>query len=275
MPPREYHYLIAGLPDLVVEQTRPPLTLAAFRELLVTHLHPEDYRLMQYLFWADDNRNLLTLLLQKDRPWAANAIYTRDELTDALRDPADLPPYMQRFIAAYQEELPIRGNSSWENQLTELYYDAVLSQTTGFLNDWFTFDRDLRNLLAALSARRHQIPLEGQLIGDYALAKALLTNHARDFGVGGEYPYLERLIQWEDNTWWEREMAIDAIRWRYLDELNAFNYFSVEVVLAYWIRLTTIERWIPLDGMDGYTAFRQLIDGLETHISFTSEFALT
>lgn len=275
MASREYHYLVAGLPDLVVDQTRPPFTLATFRELLANHLHPDDYRLTQYLCGEADNRNLLTVLQQSPRPWVPNGNYARDELTDALRDAEALPPYIQSFIAAFQADAPLVAGMSWENQLTQLYYDAALAETTGFLHDWFTFDRDLRNLLAALNARRHNIPLDGQLIGDYALTKTLRTSHARDFGVGGEYPFLERLIQWEDNTWWEREMAIDAIRWRFLDEYNAFHYFSVEVVLAYWIRLATIERWLPLDGADGYAAFRRLIDELESHISFTAEFALT
>lgn len=275
MEKRQYYYLIAGLPELVLDQSRLPFPIAAFREELKSQLHPEDYALTEYLFLSADNRNLLNLLQKKDRPWAENARFDQVSLADGLREPSLLPSYMERFVLAFQSQTPVFPNMSWKNQLLCLYYDYTIQKTEGFLKDCFVLERDLRNILAALSARRNKLSLEGQLIGDYDLTQALRSSHARDFGLAGEFPFMERLLQWEDNNWMERELALDAIHWDYIDQLNTFNYFSIEVILAYLIKLILLERWVRLDKSDGETVFRNLLNNLENNIQFTNEFALS
>ena len=263
MTNRQYYYLIAGLPDIVLDQPKMPFSVAAFREELKAYLHPEDYQLAEWLFLAADNRNLLHFLLKTEAPWEENARYSPDDFADGLREPERLPAYMQTFIAAFQAQEPLRPGMTWENQLTELFYDYALANTQGFLNDWFRFERNLRNILAAMSIRRNRLSVEGQLIGEYEFTAALRSSHARDFGLSGEFPMMERLLQWEDNNWLEREMAIDAKRWTYLDDLNAFHYFSVEVLLAYLIKLMILQRWAPLDKADGDVVFKKIIGDLE------------
>ncbi len=86
---------------------------------------------------------------------------------------------------------------------------------------------------------------------------------------------MERLLQWEDNNWMERELALDAIHWDYIDQLNTFNYFSIEVILAYLIKLILLERWVKLDKSDGQSVFHNLLNDLENNIQFTNEFALS
>jgi hypothetical protein len=272
---RQYYYLVAGLPDLVLDQSKRPFTLSAFRQELKTHLHPDDYQLIEFFFLPADNYNLFHLLKKTEFAWDENGRFTADELTEALREPDALPEYMQRFIAAYQAQEPIFPNMIWRNQLTWLYCDYVLESTKGFMYELYTFERDLRNLLTGLAVRRNKLSLEGQLIGDYPLTAAIRSSHARDFGLSGEYPYIERLLQWEDNNWLERELALDAMRWNNIDQCNTFNYFTVEVLLGYLIKLMILERWSPLDKVDGEAAFRQLVGNLENSVQFTSEFALS
>ena len=275
MGKRQYYYLVAGLPELVLDQSRLPFPLHTFREELKSHLHPDDYALTEFLFLSADNRNLLNLLQKKDRPWAENARYDQNQLADGIREPALLLPYMEKFVLAFQAQIPIFPGMPWKNQLIWLYYDFALKSTEGFLRDCFVLERDLRNILAALSARRNKLSLEGQLIGDYDLTQALRNSHARDFGLSGEFPFMERLLQWEDNPWVDREIALDAIHWDYIDQLNTFNYFSIEVVLAYLIKLILLERWVKLDKSDGATVFRNLLGNMEKNIQFTNEFALS
>ena len=70
----------------------------------------------------------------------------------------------------------------------------------------------------------------------------------------------------------KRERAIDQIRWDYLDELNTFNYFTVEVILAQVIKLRMILRWIRLDEPTGRELFRKFIDNLNNSYTFDKEF---
>lgn len=271
---RAYYYLVAGLPELVLEQAKPPFPAEVFREDIRANLHPDDFRQIDLLFLPIDNRNLLALLAKKSEDWDERGVFPLEFMEADLREPEHLPAYMREFITAYQQDTPLVAGMSWENQLTQRYYDHLLSHSEGFLHDWVSFERDLRNILAALSARRFGYSLEGQLIGDYPLVDHLRSSHARDFGMAGEYPIIERLLQLEDeDNALEREMGIDRLRWQYIDELNTFNYFTVEVLLGYLLKLQIIARWSPLDNIQGRESFERLVHELEHSFEFPNEFA--
>ena len=59
---RNYYYLVAGFPDIVLDQKKIPFSLAELKQELKYHLHPNDYRLVEYLFLEYDNINFLNLL---------------------------------------------------------------------------------------------------------------------------------------------------------------------------------------------------------------------
>ncbi len=271
--PRAYYYLVSGLPSLIFEQAKPPFSSLAFREELQYHLHPDDYQLVHFLFLPADNRNLLRILQKDSEHWDGQGQFTLEQMEAAVREPEGLPAYMLRFIEAFQQEAPIAAGMSWENQLTQLYFDYVLAETQGFLHDWFAFERNLHNLKAAFTARRHHLPLQGQLIGDYTLTEAARNSNARDFGLSGEYPFINRLLMLEDEPdLLEREEETDILRWNYIDELNTFNYFTIEVLLGYLLKLSILERWSPLAPAEGRLAFRSLVGKLEQSFEFPKEF---
>lgn len=271
---RQYYYLIAGLPDLTHDMFRPPVSVAVFLQTLHERLHAEDFAQVELLLLPADNHNLLQLLQDPEFQPTRSGTYPLTALRTGIQEPEILPAYMQRFVAAYREQEPIFPNMSWENQLAWLFYDHILETTEGFLHAWFSFDRDLRNLLAGLSARRCQLSIEGQLIGSYALTAAIRQSHVRDFGMTGEHPYLEDLLELEHGNWLERESGLDRLRWQFLDELLAFHYFSLEPLLAYLIKLMLLERWQTLEEETGAERFRQLTESLENSIQFPQEYAL-
>jgi hypothetical protein len=275
MAKREYYYLVAGLPDLARGQAKAPLSLLAFRWELRERLHPEDYELVEWLFLPADNLNFLRLLQKKELQWDSLGNYSQEQLEEGLREPALLRPYFQTFITAFLSDTPIRPGMSWENQLTELFYDYALANVQGFLYDWFTFERQLRNILTAFNARKWSLPLEAQLIGHDEVTEAIIKTRSRDFGLGSELPYIERLLRAEEqNNPLDREWAIDELRWETIGELNTFNYFSIEVILGFVLRLAILERWQRLDPERGAALFRRLIDNLERDFRFPNEFTL-
>jgi hypothetical protein len=266
---RSYYYLIAGLPDLVLDQPKPPFSASTLLEDLQAQLHPSDFRQLDYLRLPADNHNLLRILQQADTPWLPNGLFSEDTLRESLREPANLPAYMQVFIRAYQSQTPLIPQMSWQNQLTWYYFDEALAKSTGFLREWLHFERSLRNLLTGISCRRFQLPSSGQLIGDDYITAAIHSSPARDFGLGMEFPVLERILQWDDQAWLNREMALDAIRWQYLDELITFDYFTIAVLMAYYIRLGLLQRWEVLEQEQGIAAFRQMISNFDQRLQFS------
>jgi hypothetical protein len=273
---RNYYYLVAGLPDILLEQAKPPFSVVDFREELRYHLHADDFTLVKLVLLQADNANLLRILNKDHERWDERGQFTHEQMDAAVRDEEGLPSYMHQLVAAYRQELPIQPHMSWENQISHLYYEYAIEITEGFLADWFAFDRDLRNILAALSARKHHLALEGNVLGEHDIAQTIRHTNARDFGLTGELAFLEKLLQIEEETnLFDREFAIDKLRWQYIDELNTFHYFSVDVLLGYMLKLFMLERWKPLDDGDGKTTFKGLITGLKNSFEFPKEFVLS
>lgn len=274
--PQHYYYLIAGLPEILLEQPKPPFSSLEFREELKYHLPHEDFLQAGYLFLPFDNHNLLNLLLKKQESWDERGNFSAEQMESSIRDEEGLPSYMLAFIQAFRQEIPLQAGMSWENQLTTASYDYIIGKTTGFLQDWFRFERDMRNVLAALSARKHKMAMEGQILGASDVAEAIRQHASRDFGLGGEFPVVEKLLQIEEEeNLLQREFQIDKVRWSYIDELTTFEYFTLPVLLGYLIKLFMLERWKPLDNADGLAVLERLIGDLKNSFEFPKEFILS
>lgn len=267
MNKRNYYYLIAGLPDIVLEQSKAPFSLAELLAELRARLHPDDFALVERLFLPHDNHNLLQLTLKTEGSWDPLGKYPREEMEEKLKEPGQLPAYMDQFYQAYRLDAPLWKGLSWEHQLTRLYYDYVLAHSEGFLHDWFTFERNLKNILVAWNSRAYEVPMQGQLIGENDLTAALQKSHARDFGLSRDVDFLEKLLQaLERDDLMERERAVDHLRWNYIDALNTFHYFTVEVVLGYLLKFRLLERWLRLDPERGTAALKQRLQELEDSV---------
>ncbi len=276
MQKREYHYLVAGLPDIVIGQGKVNLKVATFKEEMREFLHPDDFRLVEMLFLRFDNYNLLNLLQKKDEPWDAMGNFSPEQMAQCLDDQdVGLPSYLPEFAAAYREGSPIVSSMTWENQLAKLYYEYVLSKTEGFLHEWFTFDRDLKNILTAMSVRRHGLSLSGQLVGQNEVTAAINKSNARDFGLANEYPYIEKLLKFEEQPdILEREVDIAHLKWDYLEDLNTFNYFTIDKILGFLLKLISYERWSTLEPAEGKAIFKQKIESMEHSLDFSKEFEI-
>jgi len=272
---RNYYYLVAGLPDILLDQKKLGITIGEFKEELRNHLHPDDYRLVELLFLPADNDNILNLFRKKDFDFNDSGRFSRDELDQEIKEPSITPVYMQGFITAYKTETPLFECLSWEDQLTWLYYDHAMSCTNQFLRDWFEFDLNLRNVVAGINVRKHKLQGEKYLIGNNYVVQAVRKSTLKDFGLGNDFSYMEKLLTIQDNeNLIERERAMDLLRWDFLDEMNTFNYFSIEVLLAYIIKLNMVQRWLELDFETGEKMFTKLLDQLGTSYEVPEEFRI-
>jgi hypothetical protein len=272
---RNYYYLVSGLPDIILDQKKITISPDEFRDELQHHLHPDDYRLAGLLFLPADNRNLMELLRKSGKPFDDSGNYSREELEQEIKEPYLTPAYMQRFITAYKSGTPLFDGLSWEDQLTWLYHDYARDCNNEFLAGWFEFDLNLRNIVAAINMRKHKLRGENYFIGDNTIVRAVKKSSLRDFGLGNDFDPIEKIINIQEiDNLLERERAMDNLRWNYLNEENTFNYFTVEVILAYIIKLKIVQRWLEMDVETGKQMFRKLIEDLETSYEFPREFMI-
>jgi hypothetical protein len=272
---QNYYFLVAGLPDVTIEQGKLQYGTAEFREELKAGLAKADYSYLQLLFLSEDNSNLLTLLLKENRPLSSEGVYPPEFLAEELKEPLQLKSYMLQFIESFRAETRLYPNLSYENELTTLWFEELLATKNDFLRDWFTFELNLKNVLLVLAARKNAIPFEHQIIGHNTIAEIIRKSNARDLGISAEWPWIEKVLQIIDTEdILMREKAIDLLRWNYLDELNTFNYFTLEVLMAYYIKLGIIERWLRLDQPTGEEMFRRLLGELKNSYEFPNEFSI-
>jgi hypothetical protein len=270
---RNYYYLVAGFPDIVLDQKKIPFSIAELKQELKYHLHPDDFRLVEYLFLEYDNINFLNLLQKKEAEFIPLGNFDENFFIDEIKEPEKMPDYMKKFLAAYQEENPAHPKLSLENQLAWLYYDFMISQKNEFLKEWFTSLRDVKNIFAVYNSRKFGIDIETQMIGDYELTEAAKRTAAKDFGMANELPHIDQIIGIHENPdIVEQELTFDLMKWNYLDRLNTFNYFTIEQILAFVIKFMMVERWTKLDAEQSKVLFKKMLNDLENSFQFSKDF---
>ncbi len=271
---RNYYYLVAGLQDITLDIHKLIADQLTFRDELRTELHPGDYKLVEKLFLPYDNKNLLNLLEKREAEFNEKGNYSREQLEENIKEPADLPDYMKRFITAFKNKDPLYPDMSPENELTTLFYDEITSSVKNdFLLWWFNFELNVKNIMLALNARKYKVPYEHQIIGTGEIAGLIRKSHARDFGLSNDLDYIDELTsisKKEDIR--EREQAIDELKWSFLDEKTFFHYFTIEKILAFIIKLGMIERWLDIDKEHSNELFKKLLKELQDSYELPEKF---
>lgn len=289
MAVHNYYFLVAGLPDLTIDQGKLQFGSVEFREYLRTQLYRKDYELIEWLFLPADNQNLIQLLTKEEKPWYSTGIYTREELEhtideivapDKIHDdnPANVKHYFKEFIVSYFSESRLMPDMLPENELASLYYDNALKVNNHFFREWFEFELNLKNVLIYNTAQKYNLPYEHDIIGNTSFSHLFRLKIGRDISEAAEWKYFDAASQLSDNgnnsDVAAREKAIDLLRWTVLDEMNIFNYFSIEVIISYMIKLMIIERWLKLEPKTGEELFRRLLGDLQSGYEFPIEFSL-
>ena len=61
----------------------------------------------------------------------------------------------------------------------------------------------------------------------------------------------------------EKEHKIDLVRWNESTELAAFDYFDIDAILSYLVRVNIVARWTRLDDRRGREMFGRLLAELD------------
>ena len=273
-----YHYFIAGLTDIFLDDTEIHFPMLDFKYELNEHLHPEDYKLAELLFLPYDNEKLLRFLNEDYENHFKLSKFTFEDYEVEFSDERQgiLPSYMYKFVELYRdEERSENNNKSWENILTEMYYEYVLKTKNKFLKQWFEYNQNLNNILIGHNCRKYNLEAESQLIGGNYVTQAILKSNAKDFGLDVDLPYVSEIITLAENdNLLAREKGLDQLKWDKVEEITLFDYFTIEVVLAYTIKLNIAYRWLELDEETGRQMFSKIIDDLKSGFEFPKEFAI-
>lgn len=281
---RQYHYLVAGFPDLFFDDNKAPLNLKELMDYLTEFVAEPDLEMLKLFFWRYDNDNILAKLKNPEAQLDPLGNLSDDEIDELFKAAVDgsleqlpffVPEYLGKLVDAYKNESPIIVGKSWELQFSELYYDFVCSVKNEFISKWYAFERASKNLITAFKCRENNIEPDNHLVGKSELVEKLSRSSARDFGLTDEIPNLEQFLKAvEENDILDQERKIDAIKWNYLDDESFFYYFTIERIFTFLIKLSIVERWMKLDKETGKELFKKLLADLEGSYEFPKDFSL-
>lgn len=272
-----YYCLVAGLPEIAFDGSKVSFTVERFREELYPMLSAADRRCVDLLSLSLDNANILNILRNGEEAGIDTVgCYTKEELLDIISSAKEgdtpkkgVPSYIYRFFDYYTAN---EGNENiiWNDVMSAYYYDYATKCSNRFVAGWFTFNRNVNNILVAFTARKYRMNIADVVVGDDEVAESLRSSNARDFDLSGTLEYFEAVQRLSENTkLQEREHQLDELRWRWLDDNSVFCYFSVERLFVFLQKLVIVERWAALDpekGMERYNAMiAELKSGMDEH----------
>lgn len=274
-----YYYLVAGLPDISLEDGKLSYTISDFRAESYGDLSAKDQALIDLFYLKYDHADLLSLLKDKDAVTQGKGNFSSEDLLQLIasvkegeKPDAKFPSYLYDFIAQYLA-LPADELYKAENLLASAYYAYAMKSKNPFIASWFEFNLNINNILAAFAARKYKMNVAEVIVGDTDVCEMLRTSNARDFGLSETLDYfepLQRLVETDDLV--EREKKVDQLKWKWLEDASFFHYFTIESLFVFLLQLEMIERWVLLDKEKGSELFRQMIQNLKDEVQIPEEF---
>ena len=136
-----------------------------------------------------------------------------------------------------------------------------------FFNQWMEFELNLKNILLLLSNRKQPLPFSEIIIEANEIAAMMKENPSADFSTQPSIDFMNQAVKIiETENLIEREKKIDELRWKKLEEMTFFNYFTVEAILSFIIKLMIIERWTILKKEAGKDFLPSMLDAFTEKI---------
>lgn len=284
---REYYYLIAGLPDLFIDEERKDFNFVNLKNEIKENIHPIDYKLVEKLFLEYDNENFQNFLFEQKKEFNPLGKFPQELYKEFEDNIKEFPEYMQSFYLLYKGKNTDTDDEIQEDQLyysdkvekipevkfQEEFYEYQKSSENRFLNEWYSFLLLFNNILTAITSRKNVADSASQMVGGGELVEALTRSQAADFGLKREIDFLELLLQiTEQSDILERERRLDMLKWNMADEITTFDYFNINTILAFLVKAGIVYRWSKLDSKIGVEMFKKLVADIRKTYTFPKEF---
>lgn len=265
----EYYCLVAGLKEYTLDGDAKGFDAAAIVADVCDELTAADAAQVRLLYGYYDCENLIALRAGRSA-FDPLGNFTREELEEELKAPRRLPEPLARVVRAYadpegEDAETVDTAQRFETALFTAYYELCRRRGGRFLAAWLEFDRTLRNVAAAVTARVAGRAVEEAIVGEGDTEQQLRRSSAADFGLRGELPWVDAVIAAvnDEANLVEKEHKIDLIRWNEAVELATFNYFDIDAILSYLVRINIVARWTRLDAARGRELFARLMADLD------------
>ena len=152
-----YYCLVAGLREYSLDGGAKGFDPHAILDEILRELTPRDLRAVRLLYGYYDCKNLIALRAGSPAHDPLGN-FARERLKEETEHPRLLPHAIGLVLAAYarpdgEEAEEVDTSRPFEQALFEAYYGLCAASPSRFLREWSDFDRTLRNVAAATTAR--------------------------------------------------------------------------------------------------------------------------
>lgn len=275
-----YYCMIAGLPDIDLQDAKPGMTVEQMREQCGEQLTSQDKKLLFYFFLHFDCINLVKLLKNPEANIDQWGNFTLEQLQDLITSATELNFNVHRFpafMSVFAREYAFNKDKADYFPEDEIAFQflnyAIRTCPNRMMRRWYKLNLDITNILTAMLARTQGWSVGDFVKGEGEVQETIRENKTKDFNLTHELEYIPQLMKIvEEDDPVRKEKMIDAFKWVWLDERTFFEPFSMEAVFAYLCKLQMQERWAKLDVEQGKETFQRIIDNLRGEARVPDEF---
>lgn len=268
----EYFYLVSSLREWALDSDTKGFSVREILDEILDELTTQDRKAVELLYGYYDCENVIARMVGRNR-YNQLGNLTVEQLDDLLnnRNYALLPKRVADVVKLYVEaddeerDSDVVLEESVEKAIFGAYYAMLAESKSRFLKGWGEFDRTLRNISAAVAAREAGRQVKDVLVGGGEVVEQLARSSAADFGLRGELPYIDAVISaiTDEPNIVEKERKIDAIRWSEAEEIAVFDYFDINYILSYLVKVNIVARWTLLSPEVGRQMLNRFIESLD------------
>ena len=268
----EYYCLVASLREWTLDSDTKGFDVREILDEILEELTADDRRAVALLYAYYDCENIISRRAGRQRHNPLGNLSV-EQLDDVLtnRNYALLSERVAKVVKLYVEaddeerDEDVILSERFERALFEAYYADLAASKSSFLRGWGEFDRTLRNIAAAVAAREAGRSIKDVVIGGGEVVEQLSRSSAVDFGLRGELQYIDAVIAAvsDEPNIVEKERKIDAIRWSEAEDIAAYDYFNINYLLSYLVKVNIVARWTLLSPKVGREMLNKLIAGLD------------
>ncbi len=248
----KYYFLASYLPEILRDDIKIRVSLSDLLEERF-HIPDPDWKEIELVLFGRDVL-VLEKLLSGKTVFISHSLFSVEFWQDQIKSPKEGPEFVLDFLRS--TDLRSVGFKEIDRLYAGYFLHALGTTANEFVRDYFIFQQNLRNVVAALRARQKGLDPSEYLIGEGEVVNILSSSTAEDFGLSLEFPWIESLIKAE--TPHERQAMVEQVQWDYLDEHAGPDPFDFRVILAYVLKLEILERQLALSEDKGMEIVRRL-----------------
>lgn len=270
---KEYYYLVAGLKEWTLESDAKGFDVAEIRDEILEAISDSDRQAVRELYAYYDCENIIAAHAGRDRYNPLGNLSKEEvEAVFSERCYSKLPKAVAEVVKRYNEaddderDDEVALDDRFERAVFEAYYHGLEKSKCSFLKAWGEFDRNLRNIAAAVAAREANRSISDVVVGRGEVVEQLTRSSAADFGLRGELQYIDSVIAAvsDERNIVEKERKIDAIRWAEAEDNVVFDFFNINFILSYLVKVNIVARWNMLSPEVGRRMLERLMQELDS-----------